>query len=485
MSEREKKLPDEEGFEALLESSIGELPPDYIAVDVSPWRKAMDRIVLGTALTLVTLNFLRLNYILPAIGTIQLLLGLRRLRRENHAFALCYAMTVIRAVLFCFTLLLGATRFNGEILASYPAMILTAFALIAQFVYILALCRAFRTVHHKAGLSGEVGAALALVIWYVIFTVLALINFSGTIVVLIIIIAYFFIIFKLAKVADELDGAGYSVRCAGVRVSDRAFTLSALGAVAAAGLCLFLLLSSYPMDWQPVYAEQDGRAAQIQTELAVLGYPEELLADLSDEDLLACEGAERVAVMEMHGQRTNGKFSPNTDVIAVKLPGENREWRAFYHFRWVGQNDFRGTEAIDLLPCSGDNGWFVCGQASGRVLCELDGQTRAAPYYSLDTASHTINNFFFGPSTDTHILARFSLPIGGEDNRGYLSYVFELPRGDCIHASAEYFHQKSLWQYPVLTAGDYALSRETGDISQVFERFQNTFSFDSFELYGD
>ena len=44
----------------------------------------MNRILFGMALCAITLNFLCLNYILPAVGTVLLLLGFRTLRRENR-----------------------------------------------------------------------------------------------------------------------------------------------------------------------------------------------------------------------------------------------------------------------------------------------------------------------------------------------------------------------------------------------------------------
>ena len=55
-------------FDALLESAAPELPPDDVARDVTPWRRAIGNILGGSALCSITLNFLTLNYLLPAIG---------------------------------------------------------------------------------------------------------------------------------------------------------------------------------------------------------------------------------------------------------------------------------------------------------------------------------------------------------------------------------------------------------------------------------
>ena len=54
--------------------------------DSSTWcGQALTRVLIGMTLTGLTLNVLCLNYILPAIGMVFLLVGLRALRRETQA----------------------------------------------------------------------------------------------------------------------------------------------------------------------------------------------------------------------------------------------------------------------------------------------------------------------------------------------------------------------------------------------------------------
>ena len=118
MREHEREYPRDDAFEALLAQSVAELPPEEIVADVTPWRRAMDRILFGMALCAVTLNFWCLNYILPAIGTVLLLLGFRTLRRENRWLGGCFAVTVIRAACFFATLILNM---HGDICLSVPA----------------------------------------------------------------------------------------------------------------------------------------------------------------------------------------------------------------------------------------------------------------------------------------------------------------------------------------------------------------------------
>ena len=45
-------------FEAMLARSVPDVPPEEIVAEVTPWRRAMNRILFGMALCAITLNFL-------------------------------------------------------------------------------------------------------------------------------------------------------------------------------------------------------------------------------------------------------------------------------------------------------------------------------------------------------------------------------------------------------------------------------------------
>ena len=63
-------------FEEFLSESISDLPPeDETARSVNPWRRGMRAVLVGMALNAVTLNFWGLNYLLPTVGVLLMLLG--------------------------------------------------------------------------------------------------------------------------------------------------------------------------------------------------------------------------------------------------------------------------------------------------------------------------------------------------------------------------------------------------------------------------
>ena len=62
MNDHEWKTTNEKDFESILESSVSDLPPKDVVAEVTPWKKAMNRILIGMTLSAITLNFWGLNW---------------------------------------------------------------------------------------------------------------------------------------------------------------------------------------------------------------------------------------------------------------------------------------------------------------------------------------------------------------------------------------------------------------------------------------
>ncbi|MBC8536187.1 hypothetical protein [Feifania hominis] len=466
---------DDRDFDLAVHNGLSEPPPDDIVRGVTPWRQAMDDVLIGLALNAVTLNFWWLNYILPTAGLILMLLGFRRLRRENVWFKSCFVLTILRMALNGPMLALNATIFHG-IFANGPLSgILTTTNIALLFAQFYCLWQGLRAVRRKAGLPAHAGAAAALMIWYLFICVLALLQYSGFLIGILLIVAYCFIIRNLFRLSRELDEAGYAVEPAAVRVPDRVLTAAILVCLAVGIGCGYLFGSRYPMQWAPVSSTEHAQVERIQSHLVSLGFPEAILQDLTVQDISDCEGAlEVVTYSRDHAfndgrsvteRRGDGVYHTRVyDVlelrltgVAVKLPGEREQWKIFHHFIWNVNPGFCGTEAIQLWPAYRlAEGWCEAGAVTGRVLYTQDGQTYAAPYHSLGTETYAAVGPFgalFGNQTSTDVFATFSMPNSGERHRGYVSYsIAELNDGYIVDAWINYTHQQTLLQYPALTA---------------------------------
>ena len=246
-------------FEAMLARSVPDTPPEEIVADVTPWRRAMNRILFGMALCAITLNFWCLNYILPAIGTVLLLLGFRALRRENRWLGGCFAVTVIRAACFFATLILNTTILQSAVFTPAVTTALTAVNAVLLLALYFCFWRGLLAVQAKAGLPAQAGGALALIVWYALVCVLAAVQYGGWVVPIAMLIGYGFILRSLYRLSGALDEAGYAIAPQPVRVTDRCLVLVLAAVLGIGGALGYLFGGSYRMAARGhVQADADG-----------------------------------------------------------------------------------------------------------------------------------------------------------------------------------------------------------------------------------
>ncbi|MGN1009835.1 MAG: hypothetical protein ACI4PA_03150 [Oscillospiraceae bacterium] len=490
-------------FEAMLAQSVPDTPPEEIVAEVTPWRRAMNRILFGMALCAVTLNFWCLNYILPAIGTVLLLLGFRTLRQENRWLGGCFAIAVIRAAYFFMTLILNTTILQSAVFTPAVTTALTAGNAVLLLALYFCFWRGLLAVQKKAGLPAQAGGALALIVWHALVCVLAAVQYSGWVVPITMLIGYGFLLRSLYRLSGALDEAGYAIAPKPVRVTGRCLVLVIVVVLGIGCTLGYLFGGSYRMDWQPVDASTQAQTETIRQQLLGLGFPEDVLNDLTPEDIAACGGALRVVVetedypvndgrnvlWEAYNEKNERYYVQDTvfDVkelrltgVAVQLPGERETWMVFHHFLWTADPGFYGTEAIQIRPAyrSIPEGWAAAGDVTGRVLYDRDGQTFAAPYASLGAQTFTANTILWGEQTNTDLFAAFSLPRHGEHCRGYVAYSTTEARDGNILSSGEYYvHQQTWLQYPVVTAMEKRLTAAWGDTG-AFRTVQDVLQFD-------
>lgn len=488
----------EQEFEAMLQDSVAELPPADIAYEVTPWRKAINRILTGFALGAITLNFVGLNYLLPTIGMFLLLLGFRTLHNENRWFRGCWILTLIRIAYYLPTLVLNTTIYQSAFYASDFVDILTVANVAIQMLQYICLWRALCAVKEKAGLEPRAGSAVALILWNVLICIWGLISIPANLFIAVILLtAYICIIRSLVKLSKELDEAGYCISGAPVRFTDRAIVLALTLALLIGCACGYIFFNRYPMEWSPVSQNEAEEVQQVKEHLLSLGFPEHILADLTEEDILACKDARRVVVQKalfpvnegrqvterqadgiLHIYTVYDQEELQITGVGVELAGQREQWKLFHHFQWVIDPGFYGTEAIQLWPAyRNGKGWMSSGEITGRVLYNDGDQVYAASYFSLGNETYTSNSIFWGEQTSTDIFAEFSMPRGGENHRGYVSYTIkEAQDGWIVDAWINYTHQMTWLQYPTITAKQKNMTSGSWD-TMVFNTVQDALQF--------
>lgn len=488
----------EQEFDLLLEDILDSPPPAELEDTFKPWRKAMNRVLWGAGLTTLTLNFWNLNVILPAIGVVLLLLGFRALRRENHWFRMGYHIAILRVIWWLVAFSVNLTIYSGESDARAFLTVGNYLMLIPGFLLLVSLRNGIRTVQQKVGLPPHGGNGM--LVWYLIMTALGMVNFSGFS-VWGLIIAYGFILRNLYLLSKELDEAGYAVSPAPVKVSDRVVKLAFAGGIVLALVLGFAFFQKYPMDWKPLEQRTDHHVGEVKAELVELGFPERVLDDMTDEEILACEDAEFVLVYQRDYDMDQGRGigtqeeindglvalitedkaerQLRTTYIGVKFDDGRERWKLIHHFEWLVDRTFYGTEAIQMWPYS-QTGWNVSGDFSGRLLYELDGTTYTSDYHSLGKITYQTDDMLsqmLGQRDSTDVFAAFSLPNDGSNQRGYVMYeLSEMMDGYIVSSWFNYVHQHSLFQFPYQTAMEFEM-RSFGMKNTVFRTIQTAFQF--------
>ena len=473
MAERDHNM----DFEAMLQDALPNLPPEDVVAYVTPWKKAMNRLLAGLLLSLLNIQFLCLDYILPSVGMGLCLLGLRSLRKENRCFRLCYAITILRALALLAILISNATIYHSILDDSALSGIMAA----AQFVFLLSFWQALCAVKGKAGMEHSAKNAFALVVWYAVLAVLALLNYSGLLVPIALIVAYIFIFRSLYKLSRELDEAGYAIQPAALRIADRPLAIAMAAVVVIGCACGYLFGGRYAMTWTPIEQSTQNDTEEIRAQLLELGFPEDFLNDLTEEDILSCAGATELFVHSDAARWSDARGASVGDLqfsgVAVRLSDGPQTIRLFQRFVWPQRQHFYGTEALQLWTAS-DEAWVLTSDVTGRLLYDENGQTYTAPYASLGRKSYSYNSIFWGSQDRVDVFATFSLPRSGENCRGYLTYTveaYEAVNDYIISSWLNYDHQRTWLQYPVQTAEDDIMSASWG--TSAFSMSQDAIQF--------
>lgn len=478
MSEQKKSFMDEQDFDALLSRSLPELPPEDIVARTVPGKKALNRILVGYFLSTFTINGLGLNLILPVIGQILMLLGFRALQHENRWFSACYVFAVLQAFLRFGKLILDTTIFDlpfedpqNAASAFYIAL---ALQVLLTVVSLLCFWRGLRTVQKACGIRSKAIGVLALLAWNLLFCAMALLqmrgHFFGGYTLLFLLFSLIIILWMIARQAKALDATGYVLQPAPLRLSDRTLTLIILAILAIGYTCGHLFFSSYTMDWQKIDSTESAATSETKTHLAALGFPEDILDDLTPEDLARCRDAEQVIVdaRTLNSENPtfdNGDYDIRLTNVIVLVPGETPHVVLFNHFSWLSTPKFYGTAALKILPTYEVSAelWRLEDGPTGRILYDDGDDSFVADYHSIEMRTVT-SNLFRNVAPSPSLYASFIFPNQGTRQRGYITYTIApraiLPEGyrQAGYSQMTYMHQKKRFLYPA----------ETADSSSIF-----------------
>ena len=425
-------------------------------MEESFWKQTYEKILIGMGLFGITLKFLFLNQILPFIGALLLFTGFRKLRSENRWLKAGYAGAALEVVITIVTIVLGSVLEREKIYALYAWKGIDFCGGILPVVLMICLFLGMREELEQRDEKIKSEVLLHIIIWYAVVTVLAIQEYEGWILGFVIVAAYIGILVELKNIAEKLEEAGYVLEEHSVRISDSRCAAGAAILTAAGLFVSYTCFGAYHMEWTTANETQDPACEETKAHLLSLGFPEDILHDLKKEDILACKNARQVLLNQSDDSLRGRDGQLQLDGLAVELEQEG-QWKVIHHFLWNGNPGFRGTEAVQINPAYQEmnGGWTSQGKLTGQVLYDKAGTSYTADYKILQDENYDtgMNAFFYGSQQNASIFAEFSLPRSGENCRGYVAYEIKAKESDWwIDSWLNYTHQKTIWQYPVISA---------------------------------
>ncbi|MBR5980400.1 MAG: hypothetical protein IK035_00200, partial [Firmicutes bacterium] len=437
MTELHRNDPSEDSFDEFLSANLPEEASPEISSKVTPWTDALTLILLSLGLGLITFSS---NGLLTVIqGTVCYALGLlgwNRLRGENESFRRGWVLQLVRTAWFVIDTLLKSTIWSnilGERLSSDLQLVLATVFALMMIVQLVCLRDGIAAVQKKAGAEANTSSIGFLIAAYVIMLVLALFSAGGTFISLILIVAVIAGLVGVARLSHSLDEAGYVITPSPARIPQRALLGIYFGILVLGSLIGILFFSSYRMEWQKPYPDLREQTPWTREHLLSMGFPETVLNDLSEKDILACSGA--ISIMHRESiYYSEGLEGLHLESVAVVLSENPRVWKVFYHFSLPDEEHYHGTDALELRPMQLFRSTEFTEEPHGLILTGLGADTIAAPIPSVNYGYYnqsgidplTLFSFGSGFSGEAYF-ASFSLPNGYQNARGYVTLTVRDP----------------------------------------------------------
>ncbi len=444
--------------------------------DVTPWKKAMIRIFIGVALSGMTLHVGALDVFFPGIGLALSLLGFRAMQQECSWYKKAFLANVVRLAYFMLYVILRTTIWYSKEALTMPLRAASALNMILLFVEYYCLWKGLQDTQlkQKAEAIPGSGTIVGLMLWTILMGFLGSAGYEGLILPLAMLIAYILLLRNWYRFIVKMDEAGCTVETHTRAVSDQRLILLLAGILLVGCVCGYTFGSRYPMKWTEI--DRPAGAEKTKENLKNLGFPEEVLQDLTAQDLSACvEATQVITEQDTYDTDNHLRFTG----VAVKLGDALDTWVIFHHFTWTETPGFPGTESLTLWPTwrEAPEGWSEGRKVTGRLLCEQNGVTCTAPYYTLTEEMNTTDTMFWGQQTRTDVIAAFSYPSKAENARGYLTYTTTQQEPDTILSSRlTYTHQHTRLQYPARTATEASVQDNWAD-NRAFTTTQTGFQF--------
>ena len=406
---------------------------------------------------LMTFNFLALQYILPMIGVCLLYIGFRQLRNENKWFNVAWIFSIISIIIEILKLIYISTplhiTFDDTLIS---AILITVF----QVSFIIVFRNGVIQIFKDAGEIINRDPLLALAIWRVITTICGLTELGSVFFISIPLILYYFYVFRqVYKIVDDLGSLNYKLKVVQLKINSKMFivTYSVLSILVVAICCV--LSNSCRLDSREFI---NPMISETRTKLINLGFPKEIIKDISDDDInmlqnaiyVQCDTAllmydsEEDIIYYSDGSISDKKGKTNLEATTIFVENNDGKMYGFEYFQWIDDSAYWK----DIFTISGSQRVEVI---DGRLLYEKDGKIYSAAIPKLNNKVATETDILGNESQREKITGAVSYPWRAENQRGYVFYLISLNDDVCVGVNLfNYTHYSNPFRIPYTDTGN-------------------------------
>ena len=395
----------------------------------NPWRKSMRNITVGFIFTVMTFNFLGLQYILPTLGVGLLYIGFHDLRNENKALNVAWIFSVINMVLNVLNLIYINTPMSVNFKSSNTIVFIFT---IFEVSFLLIFREGLKMIFEKEDINPTRDPLLSMVIWRIIVLICAITQLGNAWFIFIpLLFFYFYIFYSLYKSSDDLVGINYSPSKVNWRISSRKlvwrYTLS----------CAFIVIicclasNNIKLDSTEFIIAD---FSEKRDKLIDLGFPNDILKDISDEEvdilqeavfvesfkeLLMFDYKEEIIESNLGVTTTEKPGKNNLEATSIYVELKDNRMYGIEYFEWKDGNAYwhdgfaiSGSERLELI--------------NGRLLYEKSRINYFAPIPRLKGGIITESDLFGYENQSDKITGAVNYPFGSYRQRGYVFYRLDI-----------------------------------------------------------
>ncbi len=419
----------------------------------NPWSKPMSNITWGFVFTVMTFNFLSLQYVLPTIGVGLLYIGFRDLHEENKELNIAWIFSIINMVVHVLGLIYVNTPLNVNFKNNViMILILTAF----QVSFLLVFRKGLKKVFEKADAIPSKDPILGVIIWRIVILILVIEELGSIWFIYVPVIFFYFYNFRsLYKLGDYLSDIKFKNSDETVRLKSKKHVLEYM--IGCAFIVILCILGSNHIRLDSTEFISP-KASETRDTLMNMGFPEAILKDISDDEVDMLKDAIYVDVssellMFNSKQETikgeygayntiekPGKSNLKTTIIYVEL--KDSRMYAIEYFQWISGSAYwhdgftiSSLENLELI--------------NGRLLYEKNGTSYSAAIPRLKNEMVSQSDWSGYEYQSSKVSGAVNYPFGSDRQRGYVFYKLNIRKNVWLGSNLlNYIHYSNPFRSP-------------------------------------